>query len=138
MTTRLEMVPFGNLKAPAEINARGSAGKSGLDELADSIAAKGLIQPLAVREDGTPLDGSGRSSKGGPTGRYEVIERLGQGAAGVVWKARDVKLDRVVALKVLSQKDGARAESRTVDPKVVEQFWRDFEPYRSAAEQTPR
>lgn len=43
-----------------------------------------------------------------------------------------------VTIGLLSQKDGARPESRTVDPKVVEQFWRDFEPYRSAAEQTPR
>jgi eukaryotic-like serine/threonine-protein kinase len=37
-------------------------------------------------------------------GRYEVIDRLGEGAAGVVWKARDTKLDRIVALKVLSQR----------------------------------
>jgi serine/threonine-protein kinase len=40
-------------------------------------------------------------------GRYEVIGRIGEGAAGVVWKARDTKLDRVVALKVLSQRAAA-------------------------------
>jgi serine/threonine-protein kinase len=45
-------------------------------------------------------------------GRYEVIGRIGEGAAGVVWKARDTKLDRVVALKVLSQKAEAAPSFR--------------------------
>jgi serine/threonine-protein kinase len=45
-------------------------------------------------------------------GRYEVIERLGEGAAGVVWRARDTKLDRVVALKVLSQRAQQTPEFR--------------------------
>ena len=51
-------------------------------------------------------------------GRYEVIERLGEGAAGVVWKARDTKLDRVVALKLLSQK-------AQVSPSFRERFLRE-------------
>lgn len=48
----------------------------------------------------------------------EVIERLGAGGMGVVFKARDSKLDRWVALKVLPERLAA-------DPTFVERFQRE-------------
>ncbi len=33
-------------------------------------------------------------------GQFELIDRIGMGSFGTVWKARDTKLDRIVALKI--------------------------------------
>jgi WD40 repeat protein/tRNA A-37 threonylcarbamoyl transferase component Bud32 len=48
---------------------------------------------------------------------FDLIERIGMGGFGTVWKARDRKLDRIVAIKVPRQ--------GSLDPTDVEKFLRE-------------
>ena len=49
---------------------------------------------------------------GGTLGHYRIMEKIGAGGMGVVYKGRDMHLDRLVALKVLPQGTVADSESR--------------------------
>ena len=59
-------------------------------------------------------------------GRYELHEQLGHGGMGVVYRAHDTVLQRIVALKLV-------AASYVDDPEMRERFFREA---RAAAQLT--
>src|SRR5712692_9301208 len=49
-------------------------------------------------------------SVGDRLGPYEILAPIGKGGMGEVWKARDSRLDRIVAIKVSNEKFSERFE----------------------------
>jgi eukaryotic-like serine/threonine-protein kinase len=50
---------------------------------------------------------------GSTISHYRVVERLGRGAMGLVYKAQDLRLDRPVAIKLISKEIALNLEQRT-------------------------
>src|SRR6202795_3326424 len=57
-------------------------------------------------------------SPGTKLGTYEIVAPLGAGGMGEVYRARDTRLDRTVAIKILP-------EALAADPQVRERFDRE-------------
>ncbi|MEM8911498.1 MAG: serine/threonine-protein kinase [Planctomycetota bacterium] len=120
-----------------QLSRLSTAAHARVEQLRQSIAegseapSPGSSMLLATLER---LDGSGRVAKlfgvtvaasdGGDDtrimeGRFELIRKIGQGGLGRVWLARDVNLNRHVALKEISHGSASRA--------VLERFQREAE-----------
>ncbi|HEX4805232.1 MAG TPA: protein kinase, partial [Conexibacter sp.] len=75
---------------------------------------------------GSPAGGDG-SGSGLALDRYRLLEQLGAGAFGVVWRARDERLERDVAVKAIAGEQAnpgratreARAAARLAHPAIV-------------------
>jgi len=55
---------------------------------------------------------------GSTLGPYEIVARIGSGGMGEVYRARDRKLDRDVAIKILP-------EALSADPERIARFERE-------------
>src|SRR5262245_33915349 len=78
-----------------ELAALPEAAQADARPLARLLLARGWVTRLQVN-----LAAAGRASEL-VVGPYVILDRLGEGGAGQVFKARHRRMDRVVALKVM-------------------------------------
>ena len=96
--------------------AESSAGEAPPTRCCDPDSASGPVRVALPEPASCPRPGT-------VVGNYELLEVIGRGGMGVVYKARQRSLDRVVALKMI-------LEGQLADQSSVERF---YEEARSAA-----
>jgi WD40 repeat protein len=101
LVSYIEASEAGQAPARAELLARHPEFAA---ELAEFLDARERIQRLASQP---PTLAPGETAPAGPLGKvpyfgdYELLEEIARGGMGVVFKARQVSLDRIVALKMI-------------------------------------
>ncbi len=86
----------------------------------DAVAGRDPHETMRPGEP-DPTPSRMRDPVGRTFGRYQVVERLGSGAMGLVYRARDTELGRDVALKQLRRPDAAFTERLVREARAMAQ-----------------
>ncbi len=86
---------------PEEAVEKASPGGAGAAGSAEATPTMLGVPPPEAKPPSWKAEASGDPLLGQQVGNYEVVQELGRGGFGTVYKARDTKLDRFVALKFL-------------------------------------
>jgi len=90
------------------VRAQSAAAKAGLRKrIGEILIKKGYLSPEQLQK---VIKGQTVARK--RIGDYELISKLGEGGMGAVFKARQVLMDRTIALKILSPKMAKNKEFR--------------------------
>jgi serine/threonine protein kinase len=88
----------------------------------DKLAVTRVVDPVTEVADFTPPSGirppTARPTVGSTLGDFELLEKLGEGAMGAVYRARQISFQRIVALKILFSHVASQ-------PRLVERLYRE-------------
>jgi len=83
------------------------------------VSADPADEPAAEDEGFAFLTPGGAPGSLGLLDHYEVLEVIGRGGMGIVFKARDTRLQRIVAVKVLAAHLAADGTARQTQQKIA-------------------
>ncbi len=119
------------LKADTQM---GDAGAAGSQTLGHVLVEEGVITAKQLERLKPAADKGGGGGVSSQLPGYQVIKKLGAGAMATVYKAKQISLDRMVAIKVLPQKftksedfvqrfyAEGRAAAKLNHPNIVQAF----------------